>query len=106
MTDGIQDPEPGPDQPATPGLMQLKVIITQTCVPGGDVQTNIRATTNNPMGILIALNDATNMLLRGLVKGQDAQAREGFAAPDTTPKKRVQLWLPDNPFGPAPGREN
>ena len=90
----MEKPDEAPKHPV-PAILTLKVIVTQTAQPGGDVTTNIQSTSQSPMAMLIALNDATNILLHGLVKANEksTQSSEG-KSPD-----KPRLWVPDGDIG-------
>ena len=68
------------------------MIVTQTAQPGGNVTTNIQSTSQSPMAMLIALNDASNILLHGLVK---ANADAAIQSPEGKSPAKPRLWVPD-----------
>jgi len=93
----MAEPDEAPKPPA-PAILSLKVIVTQTAQPGGDVTTNIQSTSQSPMAMLIALNDAANILLHGLVK---ANATAQTASPEGKSSAKPRLWVPDGNMGGA-----
>ena len=86
----MAEPDEAP-KPTVPAVLSLKVIVIQTAQPDGNVTTNIQSTSQSPMAMLIALNDATNILLHNIVKANAAAQQ----SPEGKSNQKPRLWVPD-----------